>query len=749
MASGQNDNPRAQPENNFTDGSGAIFSFFLERAEKDDDRMTENWKGDADGILVFTGLFSATVATFLGISLQSLTQNSQDTSAFYLARIYQSSAADSGNTSASIPLPPLPDPSSFSPSTSAIWVNVLWLLSLVISLTCALLATLLQQWARRYLRLARPACALHKRARIRNYLKEGVDKFYLPSVVEALPGLLHASVFLFFIGLSVFLAGINNIVFTAIVSCISASAGLYLLASLIPLFRHDTPYHTPLSTLFWVSDAWAQWALFRIVKYLYRPSPTSLYHLGAHMSWWDDYLVARGGFMGLFTRWKIHLKHRFQGMGKKIERTALKQSPDVDARAIQSFILTLDEDHEIERLIAGIPDFCKSKAVPRPTEVLMGQCVSATDLGGLILAFMERSSSDTVPESVAARRGTLCVKAFEAERSMLHWRMLKYYLFVHPPSAKMINFGLLAAAFADDYSDPHMARYFRLVVAKFTAKIGQSDPRWFHAMMDQLGVDEPTLWQYKSHGGSLLLANLLQYIRGAILGLGRCIRDPEEDEAIILTMFQIKNTLPELQHEFCDTWNAALSSALGGNYGLDHDDILRSNSLAALEAICSLFRTLHPDHDTHIQIGESVMPSFCTDPQHAPIYARRDHLALAPSSTDLSSSSTSNNQLSDSTTSSSADQDHSATPSIDFSESLHALFRLTALPNSPSPSDVSAILHETVTALPVDVDQRSAGLASIPEPSLPHGDNDSVIGLPRPDSSGVSSGPVDSREKSV
>ncbi|KAI0260849.1 hypothetical protein BC834DRAFT_960384, partial [Gloeopeniophorella convolvens] len=194
---------RVQPETNFTDGSGAIFSFFLERAEKEDDKMTENWKGDADGILVFTGLFSATVAGFLSISLQSLTQNSQDTSAFYLAHLYQLSAAENG--SASITLPPLSDPSSFSPSTSDVWVNVLWFLSLIISLTCALLATLLQQWARRYLRLTRPANVPHKRARIRNYLKEGVDKFYLPSVVEALPGLLHASVFLFFAGLSVFL----------------------------------------------------------------------------------------------------------------------------------------------------------------------------------------------------------------------------------------------------------------------------------------------------------------------------------------------------------------------------------------------------------------------------------------------------------------------------------------------------------------------------------------------------------------
>ncbi|KAI0260826.1 hypothetical protein BC834DRAFT_973121 [Gloeopeniophorella convolvens] len=83
---------------------------YLEKAEKEDDKMAESWKGDADGILVFTGLFSATVATFIGISLQNLTQNSQDTSAFYLARLYQLSAQNGPNGSAPITLPSLSDP---------------------------------------------------------------------------------------------------------------------------------------------------------------------------------------------------------------------------------------------------------------------------------------------------------------------------------------------------------------------------------------------------------------------------------------------------------------------------------------------------------------------------------------------------------------------------------------------------------------------------------------------------------------
>ncbi|KAI0284742.1 hypothetical protein BC826DRAFT_919444, partial [Russula brevipes] len=42
------------------------------------------------------------------------------------------------------------DNSTFSPSASVITVNLVWFLSLGISLTCAVMATMLQQWARQY-----------------------------------------------------------------------------------------------------------------------------------------------------------------------------------------------------------------------------------------------------------------------------------------------------------------------------------------------------------------------------------------------------------------------------------------------------------------------------------------------------------------------------------------------------------------------------------------------------------------------
>ncbi|KAH9030913.1 hypothetical protein EDB85DRAFT_1866109, partial [Lactarius pseudohatsudake] len=166
-------------------------------ATEEDKKMAESWKADADGILIFTGLFSAAVASLISVSIQDIRPNPQDTSNFYLANIYRTLADPASNISDSLPASPPP----FSPPNYAIWVNALLFLSLVISISCALLATLLQQWARRYLKVTQPRYSLHKRARIRAFFAEGVDRFLLPWAVEALPTLLHVSLFLFFAGI--------------------------------------------------------------------------------------------------------------------------------------------------------------------------------------------------------------------------------------------------------------------------------------------------------------------------------------------------------------------------------------------------------------------------------------------------------------------------------------------------------------------------------------------------------------------
>jgi hypothetical protein len=50
-------NQASQGFSNFVDGSGHIFSMYLEMATEEDKKMVENWKADADGILIFVRHF--------------------------------------------------------------------------------------------------------------------------------------------------------------------------------------------------------------------------------------------------------------------------------------------------------------------------------------------------------------------------------------------------------------------------------------------------------------------------------------------------------------------------------------------------------------------------------------------------------------------------------------------------------------------------------------------------------------------
>ncbi|KAH9026098.1 hypothetical protein EDB84DRAFT_1420142, partial [Lactarius hengduanensis] len=194
---------------------------YLTEAEKQDKEVTETWKGDTDGILVFTGLFSATVASFIIESYQNLSPDSGDTTNALLTQI----SGQLFNISNGIPLTSVGAQSSqpFKPTASAVRVNVLWFLSLVLSLNCALSATLMQQWARRYQELAQRRGATHRRGRMRAYIFDGITKFEMAQAVATMPRLLHISVFLFkfFAGLVDFLFPIYATVAYATLGCIS------------------------------------------------------------------------------------------------------------------------------------------------------------------------------------------------------------------------------------------------------------------------------------------------------------------------------------------------------------------------------------------------------------------------------------------------------------------------------------------------------------------------------------------------
>ncbi|KAI0291172.1 hypothetical protein B0F90DRAFT_406678 [Multifurca ochricompacta] len=229
------------------DPASKMWALCISHADKHDTAMVEGWKADMDGILIYTGVFSATVAAFLIESYKFLRPDFSEPTARLLQQVTQELAAISNGT----PSPSLVAIEAFKPKSFAIHVNILWFLSLCISLSCALAATLVQQWARRYLRLAQQQTAPQRRVRIRTFLLEGVDIFHARWLVENISLLMHAAIFLFFAGLVEFLFNINHEVARVVLVIVSIFAVTYVALTALPVIFRQCPFQTPLSSLLW------------------------------------------------------------------------------------------------------------------------------------------------------------------------------------------------------------------------------------------------------------------------------------------------------------------------------------------------------------------------------------------------------------------------------------------------------------------------------------------------------------------
>ena len=301
----------------------------------------------------------------------------------------------------------------FQPPTSAVWVNALWFLSLVISLFCALLATLQQYWARRYLRLTQSQSAIHKRARFRSFFAEGVARFHLAFAVETIPALLHISMFLFLTGLVISLFSIHHTIAIIVLAATVVGGFLYMVITVMPVIYHNSPYQSPLSDLAWD---------------LPRRAAKALLSAAWHIVSLKVSLQKRTGFVKtnyispLCTRISKCKKRLSVSMARATEEAAAKEHWGIDARAL---IWTLDKSHEeseLEKFIAGIPKFTDSKAVQDPLAVLLEATTAKKglrpslyrDITTLLINATKPGllpNSKELPPSVRQRRKRICLEA--------------------------------------------------------------------------------------------------------------------------------------------------------------------------------------------------------------------------------------------------------------------------------------------------------------------------------------------------
>ena len=469
------------------------------------------------------------------MTVQDLRPNSQDTSAFYLGNIYEV-LADSNATRASIP--PVAKPPLFSPPRYAVWVNSLWFLSLVMSLSCALWATTLHQCARRYLRLTLSARGSpEKRARTRAFLANGVEKMHISWAAEGLPTLIHLSLFLFFGGLVIFLFNVHQEVFICVVWWIGLFSIVYGLITLLPLIRQDSPYYSPLSVPAWFLYAGIQYVTFTVL---------------ASIAYSCRWYKTSHRFYDLKFRYRYWM---LGGVEKKAEEKAGERSSEIDVRILGWTISALGDDDSLEKFIEAIPGFFDSALVKNLRGDLPDDI--STRLTYSLDGFLVRTlSSHSIIDSVKLRRLDISLIAMNLIHVSGLSSILEGILFKQwNQLPKTVETCHTLARWCTG-KDQYIAKYAQSIVAKVLWTVRKHDDHWLELAADVYGLPKRDLRDYVTRDDdSGLLAILIQVARKVIR------YDIHWGVLEGFTKIDIRDTLLGLQHDFCTLWNEILQEA--------------------------------------------------------------------------------------------------------------------------------------------------------------------------------------------
>lgn len=378
----------------------------------------------------------------------------------------------------------------------------------------------MQQWVRRYLQVSQRWYAPYKRARIRTFFAEGIQRFGLPGAVEALPALLHASVFLFFAGLIDFLLNINHKVAISLLSAVAMLASAYFTFTALPLIYPNSPYQTPLTTFFWMLQQVTLISglelMRRVVKFIYE-----------HTGWVAWKLYGR-----LILRLGNHSRRLAQGFSRSREAIALVQPTEMDARALQWTLDALDEDHKLEQFAAAIPGYYRSSTV-RPPAVALGHLMHYNGLDSPFEArvldlLCPRGTSPNEPptsELVKARR-VACLEALYCLPGVITRHMgvvsVDTTLFASDPLFASSEAWTVAISMMND-SNRDIALSAHCVASVLVAA-------WHHgyaaspvlpggsvgALAQYLGVPEDVAYTWLRTGDSVMLANFIQLIKDVL-----------------------------------------------------------------------------------------------------------------------------------------------------------------------------------------------------------------------------------------
>jgi len=122
-----------------------------------------------------------------------------------------------------------------------------------------------------------------------------------------------------------------------------------------------------------------------------------------------------------------------------------------------------------------------------------------------------------------------------------------------------------------DGGDRDTALVVQAILTGIVAKAQRQDDSWFILASGELGAPETVLRDYAAHGDSLSLAVLIHITRQQFSHYWKQSW-PEDGFLKVLeaaSKFNVQDTLPELQHEFCALWNQIVLKVHNNNVPWD------------------------------------------------------------------------------------------------------------------------------------------------------------------------------------
>ncbi|CAE6511364.1 unnamed protein product [Rhizoctonia solani] len=228
------------------DADAQVWKTYVKEADQVDEEMVDGWNKSMDVILIFAALFSAISTAFVIESYKNLKPDPADASSQTLLIISQTlMLIANGSQPSSASMTSVSETTAFQASAKDICVNVLWFLSLSLSVAVSLISMLAKEWCLEFMsgRTGPPgpqACRRQQRW-------DGLVKWKMKEVILMLPSLIHISLLLFAIGLCVFLWDVHYGVAIPVVIVTTIAAGAYFACTIVPLLYQFCPYGTVLS----------------------------------------------------------------------------------------------------------------------------------------------------------------------------------------------------------------------------------------------------------------------------------------------------------------------------------------------------------------------------------------------------------------------------------------------------------------------------------------------------------------------